>query len=182
LIGPEPLYYETCEPPNRAHSVALTIRPVTIDPASLLAAFIQVVISPAPKDFFAVFAGVYIKTDYPPGDFLKREIMCDRATVGDSEQHPKPYQMSWLKIEWKDEDRAYQYPSSKCLEPRYFLSRRSRKWLVRDDHSRTYFKCRFRAALIEGRLGFEFVQTYFEWFADAIFLANSAKVILQRIS
>ena len=32
--------------------------------------------------------------------------MCHGATVGDSEQHPKPYQMTWLKIEWKEEDRA----------------------------------------------------------------------------
>ena len=48
----------------------------------------------------------YIKTGYPNGDFIKREIMCHGATVGDSEQHPKPYQMTWLKIEWKEEDRA----------------------------------------------------------------------------
>jgi hypothetical protein len=48
----------------------------------------------------------YIKTDYASGDFLKREIMCNGAAIGDSEQHPKPYQMTWLKIEWKDEDRA----------------------------------------------------------------------------
>ncbi len=48
----------------------------------------------------------YIETGYPKGDFIAREIICNSAAIGDSEQHPKPYRMTWLKIEWTDEDRA----------------------------------------------------------------------------
>ena len=53
------------------------------------------------------FASFYkdVKTRYAAQDFIGQEIICVTA-VGDVPLHPKAYQKTWLKIEWKEEDRA----------------------------------------------------------------------------